>query len=232
MYQKQDQEGSWADDLSDGVPAGTTSRATRRSRISAKNSSNDEWYQIGLTVEGSIADFDIVYSGNYLDRDQTGQFDYSEYSYWYWSSTCSRTISSTTTAIRSRIQSHAFSNDDKYKKTSHEIRISSPQDNRVRGLLGFFYQKQEHDFYQEFGRLEGLADVRVPNGQDPNAQAAFPGVVYLNSMDREDTDQAVFAHHRVRHHRHARALAGRALFRAGGDGQGILRFRARLEPVP
>ena len=79
------------------------------------------------------------------------------------------------------------------RRTSHELRISSPQDNRVRGLLGFFYQKQEHDFYQEFGRLKGLADVRVPNGQDPNAQPAFPGVVYLNSMDREDTDQAVFA---------------------------------------
>ena len=90
-------------------------------------------------------------------------------------------------------QNHAFNNDDNYKRTSHELRISSPQDNRVRGLLGFFYQKQEHDFYQEFGRLKGLADVRVPNGQDPNAAAAFPGVVYLNSMDREDTDEAVFA---------------------------------------
>jgi outer membrane receptor protein involved in Fe transport len=87
----------------------------------------------------------------------------------------------------------AFSNDDQYKKTSHEIRISSPQENRVRGLLGFFYQKQEHDFYQEFGVLEGMADDRVPNGQDPNAVNQFPGVVYLNSMDREDTDQAVFA---------------------------------------
>ena len=31
---------------------------------------DDEWYQVGLTVEGSIANFDVVYSGNYLDRDQ------------------------------------------------------------------------------------------------------------------------------------------------------------------
>jgi outer membrane receptor protein involved in Fe transport len=63
----------------------------------------------------------------------------------------------------------------------------------VRGLLGFFYQKQEHDFYQEFGRLEGLADRLVPNGWVNDPESEFPGVVYLNSMDREDTDQAVFA---------------------------------------
>ena len=38
---------------------------------------------------------------------------------------------------------------------SHELRISTPQDKRVRGLLGFFYQKQYHDFYQEFGDRRG-----------------------------------------------------------------------------
>ena len=53
-----------------------------------------------------------------------------------------------------------YTNDDYYTKTSHEIRITTPQDNRVRGLLGFFYQKQYHDFYQEFGNIEGLADIR------------------------------------------------------------------------
>ncbi len=35
------------------------------------------------------------------------------------------------------------------------MRISTPQDNRVRGLLGFFYQKQYHDFHEEFGVIEG-----------------------------------------------------------------------------
>ena len=49
---------------------GTSFRATRRSRISATEFANDEWYQAGLTVEGSIGNWDVVYSGNYLDRDQ------------------------------------------------------------------------------------------------------------------------------------------------------------------
>ncbi len=194
MYQKMEQDGSWADDLADGNPAnGYNVPGNQTVAHFREEYADDEWYQMGLTVEGSIGDWDVVYSGNYLDREFDGSFDYSEYSYWYNIAYTYFTSLYPDNDGNIIDPSMSFSNDDKYKKTSHEIRISSPQENRVRGLLGFFYQKQEHDFYQEFGRLEGLADRRVPNGNDPNATRAFPGVVYLNSMDREDTDQAVFA---------------------------------------
>jgi iron complex outermembrane receptor protein len=193
MWQRMDQEGSWADDLNDGAPdLGYNVPGDQAVAHYRKEYANDEWYQMGLTVEGSISDWDVVYSGNFLDREFDGQFDYSEYSYWYNVAYTYFTALYPNNAGEIIDPSHAFSNDDKYQKTSHEIRISSPQDYRVRGLLGFFYQKQEHDFYQEFGRVKGLADRRVPNGNDPNAIGSFPGVVYLNSMDREDTDQAVF----------------------------------------
>ena len=194
MYQKQEQEGSWADDLTDGGPnAGYSVPGDQTVAHFREEFANDEWYQVGLTVEGAIGDWDVVYSGNFLDRDFEGSFDYSEYSYWYATNYDYMSLWIDNNGDPVAYPAHAFTNDDQYKKTSHELRISSPQDRRVRGLLGFFYQKQEHDFYQEFGRLAGLADDRVPNGIDPDAQAAFPGVIYLNSMDREDTDQAVFA---------------------------------------
>jgi outer membrane receptor protein involved in Fe transport len=61
----------------------------------------------------------------------------------------------------------------------------------VRGLLGFFYQRQYHDFYEQFGNVDGLADVMSMNYLEPGSQR-FPGVVYLNSMDRTDTDEAIF----------------------------------------
>jgi outer membrane receptor protein involved in Fe transport len=89
-------------------------------------------------------------------------------------------------------RAHNFTNDDYYDKESHEIRISTPQDKRVRGLLGYFYQKQYHDFYQQFGNVEGLADFFLMNALEGPGAQQFPGVVYLNSMDRTDTDNAVF----------------------------------------
>jgi outer membrane receptor protein involved in Fe transport len=81
-----------------------------------------------------------------------------------------------------------FINDDGYEKTSHEIRISSPQDARVRFQVGAFYQKQEHDFQQRWV-VEGLAPSMWPNqGTDQR----FQDIVYLNSLFREDEDEAYF----------------------------------------
>ena len=158
---------------------------------------NDEWYQAGLTIEGSISNFDVVYSGNYLNREDDGSTDYSDYSYFYdvvWSTgpyagTFANLFVDNDGNFLNR--AHAYTADDNYNKMSHEVRISTPQEKRVRGLLGFFYQKQYHDFHEEFGVLEGLADFRSMNFLEPDSQR-FPGVVYLNSMDRTDYEEAVF----------------------------------------
>ena len=39
--------------------------------------------QAALTVEGKIANLDLVYAGSYLKRDVDTESDYSDYSYWY-----------------------------------------------------------------------------------------------------------------------------------------------------
>ena len=190
MYQKSEQEGSWGDDINDFIPeaAGKNKVAHFRDEYF-----NDEWYQAGLTIEGSISNFDVVYSGNYLNREDDGSTDYSDYSYFY--------DDLYTTGFFSRLfvdnngnylnRAHAYTADDYYTKVSHELRVSSPADKRVRGLLGVFYQKQYHDFHEEFGIVEGLADVMTMNFLEPDSQR-FPGVVYLNSMDRSDYEEAIF----------------------------------------
>jgi outer membrane receptor protein involved in Fe transport len=216
MAQKADSEGSWGDDdsecavaqyiddssFNDIVPCPTGTTNAYQSAVAAGNDkvshytkefSKDEWYQAGLTIEGKVGNFDVTYSGNYLNRDFDSSFDYSDYSYWYDSLYTSGYFSGlffddTGAAVNPTAR---YTNNDHYTKTSHELRISTAQDKRVRGLLGFFYQKQYHDFHQEFGLIEGLADIMQMNALEPGSQE-FPGVVYLNSMDRRDTDQAVF----------------------------------------
>ena len=73
--------------------------------------------------------------------------------------------------------------------------------------------------------------IMVMNFLDDPAAQQFPGVVYLNSMDRTDTDQAVFGLDRLRPHGQARALARRALLRAGSARQGLLRVRHSASTV-
>src|SRR5688572_21660557 len=186
MIQNQYSDGSWGDDANDFIVSGDNAVGHF-----TKEYTDDEWWQAGLTIEGNISNFDLTYSGNYLDRQVDASFDYTDYSYFY------DTYYSTGYFAglffnndEDRIAPlHRYYNDDAYTKQSHELRISSPQDKRVRGLLGFFWQEQKHDFWQPFV-VEGLADIMWPNqGTSPE----FADIIYLNSMDRKDTDEAVFA---------------------------------------
>lgn len=199
MAQKQEQDGSWGDDLSDFVSGGNDVTHFK------EEFTNDKWYQVGLTIEGRIGNFDLTYSGNYLDRDVDGSFDYADYSYWY--DTVYTTgyyadlhfANSGPRAVPNQFFSNAgsrimpgarFTNDDGYTKESHEIRVSTSQENRVRGMLGFFWEKQYHDFEQHW-LMEGLADIML---MDEGMNPRFRDTVYMNFLDRTDRDRAVFGH--------------------------------------
>lgn len=201
MGQKQEGEGSWGDDLSNFV-AGDNAVTHFQEEFT-----NDEWVQLGLTIEGKVGNFDLTYSGSFLDRDVDGSFDYSDYSYWY------DTIYTTgyyadlhfnasgPRAVANQFFEDAgtrlwpgarFTNDDGYEKYSHELRISTPQENRVRGMIGFYKAQQKHDFEQRW-MVSGLADSMELNANEPNGNR-FPDTVYLNSLDRVDKDEAIFGH--------------------------------------
>ena len=63
--------------------------------------SHDSWTQSALTIEGKVSDFDIVYAGGYVKRNQHSVADYSDYSEFYDSVTAPAPIRSATTASRS-----------------------------------------------------------------------------------------------------------------------------------
>ena len=187
QMQDQESKGSWGDDLSNFAPGTYAVKHYRDEYV------KDKWYQLGLTVEGQIGSLDLTYSGNYLNRDVDASFDYSDYSYWYDNLYTSGYFAGLflNNAGGRPNPAHSFINNDAYSKQSHELRLSTDQSKRLRGLIGFFYQKQKHDFEQPFGNIAGLADTMLMNRDEPNG-TKYPGVVYLNSLDRVDTDKAVF----------------------------------------
>ena len=141
-------EGSWGDDLNNVLAPART-----RSRTSANEFTDDEWYQAGLTIEGSIGSFDVVYSGNYLDRDLDGASDYSDYSYCY--------DNLYTTGYFARLFLDNDGNRLNRTPPFIERRLLLEDEPRnahhdgggqARARPGRrFYQKQFHDFYQPFG---------------------------------------------------------------------------------
>jgi outer membrane receptor protein involved in Fe transport len=115
----------------------------------------DNWYQSELTVEGKLSNWDLVYSGGWFERKVDNLVDYSQYSVAYDAQAITnsyaytRFIDASGHLLDRPVQ--YTKNTDKYTKMSHELRISSPADFRLRGTAGLFYQRQTDNIRAEFG---------------------------------------------------------------------------------
>jgi iron complex outermembrane receptor protein len=151
------------------------------------NRNTDNWYQATLTVEGKISDFDVLYSGGYLKRNVHTIADYSDYSYFYdvaYAATPSYFGNNFRDNGGNLISPAQYTlSTNNYSKQSHELRLSTPRDWRVNGVIGLFLQRQSNYARDEY-RVDGLADIySITN---------LPGVLYLNSQRRTDRDKAAF----------------------------------------
>jgi iron complex outermembrane receptor protein len=142
----------------------------------------DTWTQAALTVQGKIGNFDVVYAFANLNRDVEVESDYSDYAFWY------DTLYSYGNYIYDDDgdlinPAQYIQGRDIYRKRSHELRISSPADDRLRFTAGLFWQRQTHDIQQRY-RIDDLADViSVTN---------WPDTLWLTKQLRTDRDKALF----------------------------------------
>ena len=142
----------------------------------------DRWSQAALTVQGKIGNFDLTYAFAHLKRDVDTESDYSDYGFWY------------DTLLGYGAYFYDDNGDlinpaqyiqakDGYKKTSHELRIASPQDQRLRFVAGLFWMDQSHDIEQRY-RVDGLASLLSVRG--------WEDTIWLTQQERKDHDEAVF----------------------------------------
>jgi outer membrane receptor protein involved in Fe transport len=145
--------------------------------------SEDEFLQAALTVEGKIGNFDLVYAGAYLKRDDVVNADYADYSYFYDVLYGSAAYWTDDLGVPLQDPSQYIHGTDGYKRQSHELRLSSPQDKRVRLVAGLFYQDQEHDIFQPY-LINGLTSYYEVTDQIDT--------IWLTDQHRTDTDSALF----------------------------------------
>ena len=144
--------------------------------------SEDRWIQSALTVQGKIGNFDVVYAFSHLNRDDHYEQDYTDYSYWYdVVSSYGSYIHDNSGNLISPAQ-HIYAA-DKYRKTSNELRLSSPKEWRFRFVVGAFDQRQSHDILQQYLINNLGTDISVPG---------FPNTWWLTRQLRTDNDRALF----------------------------------------
>jgi len=142
----------------------------------------DRWWQAAMTVQGKIGNFDLTYAYAHLKRDQEEHNDYSDYSFWY------DTLAGYGAYIYDNSgalinPSQYIIGKDHYTMDSHELRLASPKDSRLRAVGGLFWEKSVHDIEQRY-MINGLADSLSVTG--------WPNTIWLTEQVRTDKDEAVF----------------------------------------
>lgn len=146
------------------------------------DNAEDRWTQSALTVQGKIGNFDLVYAFAHLNRDDRVDLDYSDYSYWY--DVCCGYAGYLYDNSGNLVDPTQYIHGtDNYLKTSHELRISSPKEDRFRYTVGLFTEKQEHKIHQEY-HIDGLSDAQSVAGN--------PGLIWLTEQTRNDNNSAIF----------------------------------------
>lgn len=144
--------------------------------------SHDRWYQAALTVQGKIGDFDLVYTGAYLDRRIDAHSDYTDYSFFYDTLFGSGAyITDSTGKVIDPTQ--RISGRDHFTSNSNEFRLSSPQDKPLRFVGGLFERRQTHFIEQNYQIARLDPGISVPGRKD---------TLWLTEQLRIDRDYAVF----------------------------------------
>lgn len=145
---------------------------------------NDRWYQAALAVNGKISNWDLVYSGGYMQRRLVLVQDYSYYTvaydqfpdYTYFQNKDGTPLDPT--------QFEKY--DQTFTKQTHELRVSSPAGERFDITAGVFYQRQS-DLFQTYFYVPGLdGTVQAPSF------VVVDDSIYHSHVMRVDRDYAVY----------------------------------------
>jgi outer membrane receptor protein involved in Fe transport len=185
------------------------------------DTAEDSWVQGALTIEGKISNLDLVYSVSYLDRDNTGETDYSDYTYFYdvyyydlYGSGLSAYLYDDAGNFINPTQ--FFQSRDLYSKHSQELRLSSPSDWRFRFVTGLYFQRQFHSIEQRYRIAGDLTTFYEVTG--------WPDTIWLTEQDRIDRDYAIFGEFSYDIQDNLTLTAGLRVFKAKNSLKGFFGF--------
>jgi iron complex outermembrane recepter protein len=177
----------------------------------------DKYEATSWTVNGKVADWKLVYTGSYMVRHIEQQADYSNYlssagGLYYTCSGGGYGLGKATKPTTCYAPVGAWNDTVQNEHQSHELRISSPEEYRIRGIAGLYWEKFQLQDQMNFNylaipqctpdalatALAGGPDCVAATGPIPGTPAVDPGLRTPNTAFGEDaqrgyTQRAFFA---------------------------------------
>jgi len=127
--------------VSGGKPIGTQALPPLSVNLFNPSYDKDKFENTALTVNGKVGDLKLVYSGGYLVRNVEQVQDYTNYARGVYGQYYQCTGLSATGTGTCYSPSATWQDTEKNTHQSHEIRLSTPDDWRVRGIGGLYYEQ-------------------------------------------------------------------------------------------
>lgn len=200
MYQNMDAEGVfWQEEYNGlGQPLPQLSVQLYNPSYDKDRFSNTAW-----TLHGRIDKLKFVYTGGYLDRHVDQQQDYTNYSRgqyaeYYQCNLPGSTVNGVTTPANGGncySPSGYWTDHEAVTHQSHEIRLSTPDDRRVRALGGLFYENytihEQVDWH--YGTNPNFVPIAPPPGATANnPNVRLPGDSFFDDITRGYKQKAAF----------------------------------------
>ena len=218
-------------------------------------SNQDSLTQTALAIEGKVGDFDITYAGGWFVRETHTLSDYSDYSYFYdkfFASGCQWVTQKGYNYLQANPgalsgcysgtpypagdftepQEYVITNGH-FTKWSHELRLTTPQDYPLKGIVGLFAERQVHEIWEQYTIPGAGGDPYTQNPQGFAPSLSIPGVngntVWLTDEERVDRDQAAFGQATWDITRNWQATAGIRFYKYDNSIQGFYGYSAAYQ---
>jgi iron complex outermembrane receptor protein len=155
----------------------------------------DRFENTALTIEGRIGDLKLVYAGGYLVRNVEQVQDYTNYARGVYADYYECVAGASGTPGKCYSPSMTWNDTEKDTHNSQELRLSTPDDWRIRGIGGLFWE--DFTIHEEANWLyktaPGFAPIIPPSGatsNDPNVRN--DNTAFFDDITRGYTQKAIF----------------------------------------
>jgi outer membrane receptor protein involved in Fe transport len=158
----------------------------------------DQFENTALTINGRVGFLKLVYDGAYLIRHVTQQQDYTNYARGVYGDyyQCQPANAAKGTPAKCYSPAATWNDHEQDSHLSQEIRVSTPDNWRLRALGGFYYEDFEVKEQTNFDYLTDTSNF-VPIGPPANSGASDPNIRshntgFFTDANRGYTQYAIF----------------------------------------